>query len=73
MDTLTTDSASIEDAETVCHKLGTNLQDGLNWNEVQRRLSFFGHNELNVKQEESILSKYLEQVCIPQFTCTHFD
>ena len=48
--------------EDVCRKLNTNIETGLDWNEANRRLQIFGHNELNVKQDESLLSKYLEQV-----------
>ncbi|KAH7644740.1 secretory pathway calcium atpase [Dermatophagoides farinae] len=47
--------------EDVCRKLNTNIETGLDWNEANRRLQIVGHNELNVKQEESLLSKYIEQ------------
>lgn len=53
--------------EDVCRKLNTNIETGLDWNEANRRLQIVGHNELNVKQEESLLSKYIEQVAFHSF------
>ena len=62
MDTLTTESASTANFEDICRTLGTDPQNGLSWNDAKRRLSHMGYNELNVKPEESLLSKYFEQV-----------
>ena len=63
MDSVTTESASSTAFSDVCHQLGTDPACGLTWNEAKRRLAHFGYNELNVKPAESLLSKYLEQVC----------
>ena len=71
MDKITTDSASTANFEDVCRQLQTDPQNGLTWNEAKRRVGYIGHNELNVQQAESLISKYFEQVCFLFFTFIH--
>ncbi len=49
----------------VTERLETDLDFGLNRNEVERRRRFHGFNEFEVGEKESVWMKYLEQVsCI---------
>lgn len=61
MDTLTTELASSSSLEEICTRLGTDPSVGLSETEAHRRLNHFGYNELQVKQDESLLFKYIEQ------------
>jgi Ca2+-transporting ATPase len=61
MKCLRTEDASKQPFEEVCARLQSDLRNGLSWNEVEYRLKVCGYNELDVKQEESLLKKYIEQ------------
>ncbi|KAK8787170.1 hypothetical protein V5799_023059 [Amblyomma americanum] len=47
--------------EVVAERLGTDLRRGLSWNEAHRRLLTVGANEFEVRQEEPLCKKYLDQ------------
>jgi E1-E2 ATPase, putative len=62
MKCLKSDEVACLNYEQVADKLDTNLQKGLTWREAESRLRIFGYNEFRVKKEDSIFSKYIEQV-----------
>ncbi|KAL1439805.1 hypothetical protein MTO96_009654 [Rhipicephalus appendiculatus] len=47
--------------EVVAERLGTDLRRGLSWHEAHRRLLTVGANEFEVRQEEPLCKKYLDQ------------
>ncbi|KAH8018255.1 hypothetical protein HPB51_000866 [Rhipicephalus microplus] len=47
--------------EEVADRLGTDLRRGLSWHEAHRRLLTVGANEFEVRQEEPLCKKYLDQ------------
>ncbi|UXI22275.1 Sodium- and chloride-dependent glycine transporter 1 [Sarcoptes scabiei] len=61
MELLSTDAAAELHYEDVCHRLNTNHQSGLCFEEANQRVRLYGYNELQVKSEESFLRKYFEQ------------
>lgn len=61
MKCLRSDDAAQQPYEEVCARLQSDLKNGLDWNEVDFRLKVCGHNELEVKQEEPLWKKYLDQ------------
>lgn len=50
------------DCAEICKRLSTNDTNGLDKNEANSRLRVFGYNEFKVKEEETLFSKYFEQV-----------
>ena len=60
MDVYTASSSSTEECVL---KLRADPEDGLSQAEATRRLGFSGYNEFEVKKNESLFGKYLEQVC----------
>lgn len=48
--------------EAVAERLGSDLRRGLSWQEAHRRLLTVGANEFEVRQEEPLCKKYLDQV-----------
>lgn len=58
---LSTQDASTLSVEEVSQHFRTDLRTGLSWHEAESRRNFVGYNEFEVKKEESLLSKYLEQ------------
>jgi len=61
MKCLNIEEAKLLDCLEICKRLQTNDSNGLDKNEANSRLRIFGYNEFNVKEEESIFSKYIEQ------------
>ena len=49
------------DKMQVCRKMGTNIQIGLNENEVKKREEKYGKNKLEEKKKDSILIKFFKQ------------
>lgn len=47
--------------EAVAERLGSDLRRGLSWQEAHRRLLTVGANEFEVRQEEPLCKKYLDQ------------
>lgn len=58
---LSSSDASVYEVEDVVARLGTDLQSGLQWTEADKRKSMFGGNEFEVKEEDPLYRKYLEQ------------
>jgi magnesium-transporting ATPase (P-type) len=50
------------DYKEICKTLETDPSDGLNKNEANTRLRVFGYNEFDVKQDSTLVGKYVEQV-----------
>ncbi|KAG1714072.1 Calcium-transporting ATPase type 2C member 1 [Nymphon striatum] len=59
---LSTAQACCETNEYIEERLSTSLQNGLNWLEADSRRTFHGFNEFQVKEEEPLWKKYIEQV-----------
>jgi len=62
MKCLRTEDASKQPYEEVSARLQSDLRNGLSWNEVEYRLKICGYNELEMKEEEPLWRKYIEQV-----------
>ncbi|CAD5210533.1 unnamed protein product [Bursaphelenchus xylophilus] len=60
-DSINTAKASSLTTQDVVNVLRTDLQNGLNSAEAQRRVNFSGYNEFEVVERESLTKKYLEQ------------
>ncbi|XP_003426720.1 calcium-transporting ATPase type 2C member 1 isoform X3 [Nasonia vitripennis] len=58
---LSTAEASSLGAEEVAGRLQVDIRTGLWWEEADHRKQLFGHNELNLKEEEPTWKKYAEQ------------
>lgn len=59
---LSTEEASKQPFEEVAARLETDIRSGLSWEEADARLKAHGPNEFEVKTEEPLWKKYLEQV-----------
>lgn len=59
---LSTEEASKQPFEEVAARLETDIRTGLSWEEADARLKVHGCNEFDVKTEEPLWRKYLEQV-----------
>lgn len=62
MKCINVEEARLLNCKEICQILQTNDENGLEKNEANTRLRVFGYNEFNVKEEEPLWSKYLEQV-----------
>lgn len=58
-----TEEAASQPHEEVAARLQTDPRVGLTWREAEFRQRIYGYNEFDVKQEEPLWQKYLEQVC----------
>ncbi|XP_054164336.1 calcium-transporting ATPase type 2C member 1-like [Oppia nitens] len=58
---LRTEEAAQQSFEEVAARLETDLRNGLNWNQVEYRINSYGYNELEVKAEEPLWKKYIDQ------------
>lgn len=57
----------------VARELGVDdLTKGLSWSDATRRLHQFGPNDFCVQEQESLLSKYLEQFQVMRWDCDKF-
>lgn len=61
MNQIGSQEATTLSAEQIAKKLHVDLQTGLTHADANSRLRVFGYNEFNVKDEQSLLSKYVEQ------------
>lgn len=65
MKCISIEEAKLLDSTEICKRLETSDTCGLDNNEANSRLRIYGYNEFNVKEEETLFSKYIEQVnCI---------
>ena len=68
MKCISIEEAKLLDSAEICKRLETSDTCGLDNNEANSRLRIYGYNEFNVKEEETLFSKYIEQVnCIINF------
>lgn len=59
---LSSRAASLMTIGDVCESLRTDTDSGLSTSEALRRQKFFGLNEFEVGEHESLIKKYIEQV-----------
>lgn len=59
---LSTEEASSQPTEEVAARLQTDLRNGLSWREADSRIRICGYNEFEVKKEDPLWLKYIEQV-----------
>ncbi|CAG2178807.1 unnamed protein product, partial [Oppiella nova] len=61
MKCLRTEEAAQQPYEEVSARLQSDLRNGLHWDEVDNRHKVYGYNELEVKAEEPLWRKYIDQ------------
>lgn len=66
-----TEEACRSSYEEVVARLATDVQRGLSWREADRRLLMHGKNEFEVKIEDPLWKKYIEQVIILRIPLKH--
>jgi magnesium-transporting ATPase (P-type) len=64
MNHISSQEAASLSIDQIAKKLHVEPQTGLSQSNANSRLRVFGYNEFNVKDEQSLLSKYVEQVTI---------
>ncbi|CAG2177194.1 unnamed protein product, partial [Oppiella nova] len=69
MKCLRTEEAAQQPYEEVSARLQSDLRNGLHWDEVDNRHKVYGYNELEVKAEEPLWRKYIDQALHPLITC----
>lgn len=62
MKCINVDEAKKLDRKEIIQLLQTDADNGLDKNEANSRLRVFGYNEFNVKEQDTLASKYIEQV-----------
>ena len=62
MNSIGSEQATAMPAQQIAKSLQVDLRTGLSKREAHARLRVFGYNEFNVQDEQSLLSKYSEQV-----------
>lgn len=62
MHRLKSEEASVIPHEEVAARLSTDIKTGLTWREAETRQKLYDFNELTVQKQQSLWSKYVEQV-----------
>lgn len=61
--------AAVSPVADVIHRLGSDSDKGLQCTEAERRQQMHGLNEFDIREEDPLWRKYLNQVSVPSLGC----